>query len=55
METEESRGEGGRQMLGTWLRPRGQAWLLLALSQLSPGLDRAHRPTHCSEPVGKMG
>lgn len=28
-------GEGGRQMLGTWPWPKGQAWLLLTLSQLS--------------------
>lgn len=30
-----NRGEGGRQMLRTWPWPKGQAWLLLALAQLS--------------------
>lgn len=34
-ETEQSAGEGCRQMLGTWLWLKGQAWLLLALPQLS--------------------
>lgn len=34
-ETEESAGEGGRQMLGMWSWSKCQAWLLLSLPQLS--------------------
>lgn len=51
-------------MLGMWPWPKGQAWFLSALSQLSLWLGRVllpsgppfpYRATHHSELVEKMG